>query len=56
MTSVTCTLPAPGHFPYLDEPERSAATLEDWIATTQPGAGDETRFRDAIRRNGAPTR
>jgi pimeloyl-ACP methyl ester carboxylesterase len=45
-----------GHFPFLDEPDRFVATLEDWIATTEPGRGDETHFRAAIRRNGARAR
>ena len=45
-----------GHFPHLDEPERFVSTLEEWIATTEPSRGDETRFRAAIRRNGAPAR
>ena len=45
-----------GHFPFLDEPERFVATLEDWIATTEPSRGDETRFRAALRRNGARVR
>jgi len=43
-----------GHFPHLDEPERFVATLEDWIATTEPSRGDEAGFRAAIRRNGRP--
>jgi pimeloyl-ACP methyl ester carboxylesterase len=45
-----------GHFPHLDEPERFVATLEDWIATTEPSRRDESRFRAAIRRNGASPR
>ncbi len=45
-----------GHFPFLDEPERFVATIEDWIATTEPGRGDEAGFRAAIRRNGASSR
>jgi pimeloyl-ACP methyl ester carboxylesterase len=45
-----------GHFPHLDEPERFVATLEDWIATTEPSRRDEARFRAAIRRSGAPAR
>ncbi len=45
-----------GHFPHLDEPERFVATVEDWIATTEPSRGDETRFRAAIRRDGARPR
>lgn len=44
---------AAGHFPYLDEPERFVATLEDWIATTEPGHSDDARFRDAVRRHAA---
>jgi pimeloyl-ACP methyl ester carboxylesterase len=44
---------AAGHFPHLDEPDRFVATLEDWIATTEPGNGDEGRFRDAVRRHAA---
>jgi pimeloyl-ACP methyl ester carboxylesterase len=44
---------AAGHFPHLDEPERFVATLEDWIATTQPGAADDARFRAAVRRHAA---
>ncbi len=38
-----------GHFPHLDEPERFARTLHDWIATTEPGDADFDRFREAIR-------
>jgi pimeloyl-ACP methyl ester carboxylesterase len=37
-----------GHFPHLDEPHRFVETLEDWIATTEPGSGDEERFRAAM--------
>jgi len=44
---------AAGHFPHLDEPERFVATLEDWIATTQPGRSDDSRFRAAFRRHAA---
>ncbi len=40
-----------GHFPHLDEPKRFVATLEDWIAATEPAASDEVRFRAAILRN-----
>ncbi len=40
-----------GHFPHLDEPERFTATLEDWIATTEPSLRDDARFTAAIRRN-----
>jgi pimeloyl-ACP methyl ester carboxylesterase len=44
---------AAGHFPFLDEPERFVATLEDWIATTEPGHSDDARFREAVRRHAA---
>jgi pimeloyl-ACP methyl ester carboxylesterase len=42
-----------GHFPHLDEPARFAATLEDWIASTEPAQPDDARLRAAIRRNAA---
>jgi pimeloyl-ACP methyl ester carboxylesterase len=38
-----------GHFPHLDEPERFAGTLVDWIGTTEPGNTDLEAFRSAIR-------
>jgi hypothetical protein len=38
-----------GHFPHLDEPERFARTLHDWIATTEPGGADFEQFRRVIR-------
>ena len=41
-----------GHFPYLDEPQRFVATLEDWIATTEPSRPDDGRFQAAIRQTG----
>jgi pimeloyl-ACP methyl ester carboxylesterase len=44
---------AAGHFPYLDEPDRFVALLEDWIATTEPGQADDSRFRAAVRRHAA---
>jgi pimeloyl-ACP methyl ester carboxylesterase len=44
---------AAGHFPHLDEPERFVSTFEDWIATTEPGHGDDARFREAVRRHAA---
>jgi pimeloyl-ACP methyl ester carboxylesterase len=44
---------AAGHFPHLDEPERFVATLEEWIATTEPGNSDDARFRAAVRRRAA---
>jgi pimeloyl-ACP methyl ester carboxylesterase len=39
-----------GHFPHLDEPARFVRILEDWIATTEPGAPDDAGFRAAVRR------
>jgi pimeloyl-ACP methyl ester carboxylesterase len=38
-----------GHFPHLDEPDRFARTLRDWIATTEPGSTDLEDFHDAMR-------
>jgi pimeloyl-ACP methyl ester carboxylesterase len=38
-----------GHFPYLDDPDRFVATIEDWIDTTDPGAADYERFRAALK-------
>jgi pimeloyl-ACP methyl ester carboxylesterase len=38
-----------GHFPHLDEPDRFVRTLQDWIATTEPGDTDAERFGAAIR-------
>jgi pimeloyl-ACP methyl ester carboxylesterase len=42
-----------GHFPHLDEPARFTATLEDWIASTEPARPDDARLRAAIRRRAA---
>jgi pimeloyl-ACP methyl ester carboxylesterase len=42
-----------GHFPFLDEPERFTALLEEWIATTEPADGDAERFGAAIRASAA---
>jgi pimeloyl-ACP methyl ester carboxylesterase len=39
---------AAGHFPHLDEPQRFAATLRDWIESTEPGQPDYERFRAAL--------
>jgi pimeloyl-ACP methyl ester carboxylesterase len=44
---------ASGHFPHLDQPERFAETVEDWIATTEPAAADGLRFRTALRERAA---
>ena len=45
-----------GHFPFLDEPERFVGTLEDWIASTEPGGSDEERFQSAVRRRAGQVR
>jgi pimeloyl-ACP methyl ester carboxylesterase len=37
-----------GHFPYLDEPKRFVATMQDWITSTEPGETDYAKFRAAI--------
>ena len=42
-----------GHFPHLDEPVRFIATVEEWIASTEPARPDEARLRNAIRRKAA---
>ncbi len=43
-----------GHFPYLDDPERFAAVLGDFIRTTQPLSSDSSpRVRPPIRALGA---
>jgi pimeloyl-ACP methyl ester carboxylesterase len=41
-----------GHFPHLDEPARFAATLEDWIDTTEPAEPTEEQFREVMRQAG----
>lgn len=38
-----------GHFPHLDEPDRFARTLRDWIATTEPGETNLEHFQAAMR-------
>jgi pimeloyl-ACP methyl ester carboxylesterase len=42
-----------GHFPFLDEPVRFTATVDDWIDSTEPAQPDDGRLRAAIRRNAA---
>lgn len=38
-----------GHFPYLDDPRRFAATLLEFVATTTPMAIDEQQWREQLR-------
>jgi pimeloyl-ACP methyl ester carboxylesterase len=38
-----------GHFPHLDEPERFARTLHDWISGTEPSEATVARFKAALR-------
>lgn len=45
-----------GHFPHLDEPQRFLATIEDWIATTEPSRTSDERFRAAVKRHAAAAR
>lgn len=47
-------LPGAGHFPFNDDPERFAALLEDFIATTEPAAYDEARIEALLRAGAAP--
>lgn len=37
-----------GHFPHIDEPERFAALLADFVATTAPATYDRERLREAL--------
>lgn len=46
-------LPAAGHFPFNDEPERFADLLADFVATTEPAAYDEQRVRELLVSQGA---
>jgi len=41
--------PAAGHFPHLDDPERFARVLLDFIRTTQPLPVDAARLRNSLR-------
>ncbi len=38
-----------GHFPHLTEPERLAAVLADWVATTEPAALDPATLTSRLR-------
>jgi hypothetical protein len=42
-----------GHFPQLDEPERFAALLTDFIATTEPLEFDRAQIRGRVLERGA---
>jgi pimeloyl-ACP methyl ester carboxylesterase len=43
------TLPRAAHFPHLEDPEGLALALGDFIASTEPGEIDETRWREVLR-------
>jgi pimeloyl-ACP methyl ester carboxylesterase len=45
--------PDAGHFPMLDEPERFAALVADWVATTTPAEYDHERLGAVMRERGA---
>jgi hypothetical protein len=44
------TLPGAAHFPHLEEPERLAQLLEDFIATTAPGNIEDSDWADVLAR------
>jgi pimeloyl-ACP methyl ester carboxylesterase len=46
--------PGSGHYPYLDDPERFAAILLDFIRTTSPQPVDSTRLRSRLRAGSQP--
>jgi hypothetical protein len=41
--------PGAGHFPYLDDPERFATTLLDFIQTTKPQPFEANQLRTSLR-------
>ncbi|HEX7487589.1 MAG TPA: alpha/beta hydrolase, partial [Anaeromyxobacteraceae bacterium] len=41
--------PGAGHYPHLDDPERFATMLLDFIRTTQPQPVDAARLRNCLR-------
>ena len=45
--------PDAGHFPMADDPERFAALLADWVATTTPAEYDHQRLAAIMRARGA---
>jgi pimeloyl-ACP methyl ester carboxylesterase len=42
-----------GHFPFNDDPQRFAALLQDFIATTEPAVFDDDRIRRLMLRHGS---
>jgi pimeloyl-ACP methyl ester carboxylesterase len=44
------TLPGAAHFPHLEEPERLAELLDDFIATTAPGNIEDSDWADVLAR------
>jgi pimeloyl-ACP methyl ester carboxylesterase len=44
--------PGAGHFPFNDDPQRFAAVLSDFVATTEPAALDEEFIESLLRREG----
>ena len=38
-----------GHFPHREHPARFVSVLEDFVATTEPAAMPESRWRDLLR-------
>ena len=38
-----------GHFPHCEEPERFVDVLADLVASTEPGALDESEWREVLR-------
>ncbi len=46
--------PGAGHFPHADDPERFAALLADFMATTEPATYDESEIESRLR--GGPAR
>lgn len=41
-----------GHFLHVEQPQRFAETLADFVASTEPARRDATQFREALRRAG----
>jgi pimeloyl-ACP methyl ester carboxylesterase len=48
--------PHAGHFPHVDEPERFADLVADFVATTEPSTWDRRRWRALLRRGRTPGR